>query len=196
MAYIKSKVNNSLSSGSLISLWSAAFLAVYREGAETVLFYQALAGKVFIVDSRLKLSDDDKRKLTWLFGEANLSDSIRLSGTFIGPRKEMITPWSTNAVEITLNMGIKGIERIEEFRETKASDIQYDPMLQARYDNLDQNEELAVQVDVAIRDVKKDGWRSTRPKRTEVRIAIQSALGDNDDLVDTIYKIAESQRDY
>lgn len=41
--YIKSKVGDSLSSKSLKTLWFVAFLAVYREGAETVLFYQALA---------------------------------------------------------------------------------------------------------------------------------------------------------
>lgn len=41
--YIKDKVGDSLSSRSLKTLWFAAFLAVYREGAETVLFYQALA---------------------------------------------------------------------------------------------------------------------------------------------------------
>jgi phosphoribosylformylglycinamidine synthase len=34
---------------------------------------------------------------------------------FVGPRAAMITPWSTNAVEITQNMGIKDIIRIEEF---------------------------------------------------------------------------------
>jgi len=43
VAYIKDKVGGSLSSSSLRALWFAAFLAVYREGAETVLFYQALA---------------------------------------------------------------------------------------------------------------------------------------------------------
>ncbi len=43
VSYIKDKVASSLSSGSLTALWFAAFLAVYREGAETVLFYQALA---------------------------------------------------------------------------------------------------------------------------------------------------------
>lgn len=42
-SYIKSKVGDSLSSKSLKTLWFVAFLAVYREGAETVLFYQALA---------------------------------------------------------------------------------------------------------------------------------------------------------
>lgn len=42
-AYIKEKVGSSVSANSLRALWVAAFLAVYREGAETVLFYQALA---------------------------------------------------------------------------------------------------------------------------------------------------------
>lgn len=40
--YINEKVTESLSSGSLKTLWFTVFLAVYREGAETVLFYQAL----------------------------------------------------------------------------------------------------------------------------------------------------------
>lgn len=42
--YIQGKIAGSLSTGSMMALWSAAFLAVYREGAETVLFYSALAG--------------------------------------------------------------------------------------------------------------------------------------------------------
>jgi high-affinity iron transporter len=41
--FIKSKVNVSLSTGNMTALWLASFLAVYREGAETVLFYQGLA---------------------------------------------------------------------------------------------------------------------------------------------------------
>lgn len=44
MGYIKNQVGQSVSKGSLRALWFVAFLAVYREGAETVLFYQALGG--------------------------------------------------------------------------------------------------------------------------------------------------------
>ncbi len=44
MTYIQGKMSSSLSSGSLKALWFVVFLAVYREGAETVLFYQALVG--------------------------------------------------------------------------------------------------------------------------------------------------------
>ena len=65
----------------------------------------------------------------------------------------------------------------------------------ALFDNLDQDEELAVQVDTAIRNVMKAGWRGIRIKEREVRIAIKSALGD-DSLVDTIFEIVKNQRDY
>ncbi len=62
----------------------------------------------------------------------------KIDGFFIGPRKEMVTPWSTNAVEITRNMGIKGIERIEEFKEVANERASFDPMLQQLYRGLDQ----------------------------------------------------------
>jgi type I restriction enzyme, R subunit len=66
----------------------------------------------------------------------------------------------------------------------------------ALYDNLDHNEQLAVKVDKAIRGIKKAGWRGNRFKEREVRLAIKSALGSNDALVDTVFKIAENQREY
>ncbi|MCE0495694.1 FTR1 family iron permease [Vibrio salinus] len=40
--YLENKISLSLTTGSIIGLWFASFLAVYREGAETVLFYYAL----------------------------------------------------------------------------------------------------------------------------------------------------------
>ncbi|KAB2949522.1 MAG: HsdR family type I site-specific deoxyribonuclease [Phycisphaerae bacterium] len=70
------------------------------------------------------------------------------------------------------------------------------PARRALFDNLNQDEVLAVQVDTAIRNIKKDDWRGMRAKRIEVRNAIKSVLGDDDGFVDAIYKIAESQRDY
>ncbi len=69
------------------------------------------------------------------------------------------------------------------------------PARRALFDNLDQNEVLAAQVDKAIRNVKKAGWRGNRFKKREVRIAIKSVLED-DSLVDTIFEIVENQRDY
>ncbi len=44
-SYINGKISNALSTGSKFALGFAAFLAVFREGAETVLFYQAIAGQ-------------------------------------------------------------------------------------------------------------------------------------------------------
>ena len=66
----------------------------------------------------------------------------------------------------------------------------------ALFDTLDRDEELAVKVDTAIRTVKKDGWRDNRFKRIEVQNAIKSALGGDDNLADTVYRVVEGQRDY
>ena len=42
--YLEGKLSTALTAGSLFGLWLTSFLAVYREGAETVLFYYALIG--------------------------------------------------------------------------------------------------------------------------------------------------------
>jgi hypothetical protein len=57
-------------------------------------------------------------------------------------------------------------------------------------------EQLAIAVDEAILSVKKDDWRGMRTKRIEVRNAIKSVLGDDQELLDTIFEIVKSQRDY
>lgn len=77
--------------------------------------------------------------LQWLFGEAKLLEQSSLDGLFVGPRKEMVTPWSTNAVEITQNMGIQEISRIEFFKRVNTAYPEYDPMLQAVYQGLGQD---------------------------------------------------------
>ncbi|MBO7099437.1 MAG: phosphoribosylformylglycinamidine synthase [Bacteroidaceae bacterium] len=85
-----------------------------------------------------KFTSEDIEKLCWLYGEATVLEGETLSGFFIGPRREMITPWSTNAVEITQNMAIKGISRIEEYYPVADEKADYDPMLQRMYKGLDQ----------------------------------------------------------
>lgn len=96
-------------------------------------------GKCFYaVNSQHELSGNDIQKLSWLFGGAECLEARSVSGFFIGPRREMITPWSTNAVEITQNMGISGIERIEEYTEVPDSNAAFDPMLQVMNIGLDQ----------------------------------------------------------
>jgi phosphoribosylformylglycinamidine synthase len=93
---------------------------------------------IYALSTSIPISQPDIEKLTWLFGSAELLEQGTIDGKFIGPRKEMITPWSTNAVEITQNMGIEGIERIEEFtRYTKGDE--HDPMLSTLYKSLSQD---------------------------------------------------------
>lgn len=93
---------------------------------------------VYAVGSQHPLQTIDIQKLIWLLGDAKLLSEKTLPGHFVGPRKEMITPWSTNAVEITQTMGIQGIMRIEEFTEAQNSSASHDRMLQHLYNGLDQ----------------------------------------------------------
>ncbi len=125
-------------------------------------FFRNQSGTVYAVEAAKKLHSVDVNKLTWLFGRAVYIDTPEIQGKYIGPRREMVTPWSTNAVEITQNMGIAGIVRIEEFVsivETHAdgsgeqNDLQpgtlsgsrqiteepFDPMLQRLYNILGQD---------------------------------------------------------
>ncbi|MCH5221467.1 MAG: phosphoribosylformylglycinamidine synthase [Muribaculaceae bacterium] len=100
-----------------------------------VVFFTTPNGIAYAVDTDHCFSDSENERLRWLFsGALPLGQGVALSGTFVGPRKEMITPWSTNAVEITQNMGLDGISRIEMFIPVD-SDKNFDPMLQAIYSN-------------------------------------------------------------
>ena len=104
-----------------------------------IVFFENKQRNIIALESQERLSQESIAKLVWLFGEAKQILTPAIEGCFFGPRKEMITPWSTNAVEITQNMGISGITRIEEFIPVAADDNSFDPMLQAKYNNLDQN---------------------------------------------------------
>ncbi|WP_299334493.1 phosphoribosylformylglycinamidine synthase [uncultured Psychroserpens sp.] len=102
-------------------------------------FFGNQNSKVFAVQATKELSTDTTAKLIWLFGNQPKIEQASLDAFFVGPRAAMITPWSTNAVEITQNMGITGIIRIEEF-ESCAEDFKgYDPMISEKYNKLDQN---------------------------------------------------------
>jgi phosphoribosylformylglycinamidine synthase len=104
-----------------------------------ILFFEGSTKNIIAVGTRAKLQKKDIEKLIWLFDNASLVSQNKIEGTFTGPRKEMITPWSTNAVEITQNMGITGISRIEEFHRSAEKKPHFDPMLQAVYKDLDQD---------------------------------------------------------
>ncbi len=103
-----------------------------------ILFFKTPIKTVIAVDANQELIAEDVQKLIWLFGNAEVLKKESLDSWFVGPRKEMITPWSTNAVEITQNMGITGICRIEEFFTVKNEKAEHDPMLQRVYNGIDQ----------------------------------------------------------
>jgi phosphoribosylformylglycinamidine synthase len=104
-----------------------------------ILFFKKEDAGVIAVSAKQALDLQDIEKLIWLFSGAQYIKDETIEGWFIGPRREMITPWSTNAVEITQNMGIKGILRIEEYFAAAGKDSEHDTMLQRIYDGLNQD---------------------------------------------------------
>lgn len=103
-----------------------------------IRFFRTTQQSVIAVQSVIAPDAETIDKLIWLLGDASPIDKENVEAWFSGPRKEMITPWSTNAVEITQNMGIVGVQRMEEFFPVKGADAIYDHMLQALYNGLDQ----------------------------------------------------------
>ena len=104
-----------------------------------ILFFKTPQGSVIATDVDHQLDQQEVSELCWLYGDATLLSESELEGIFVGPRREMVTPWATNAVEITQNMGLKGIQRIEEYFpidnsrltiDNEVPEDAYDPMLQ------------------------------------------------------------------
>ncbi|WP_430967960.1 phosphoribosylformylglycinamidine synthase [Spongiimicrobium sp. 2-473A-2-J] len=102
-------------------------------------FFGDVTTKVFAVQTEAELSQEDFLKLTWLFGNQPKINTASLDAFFVGPRAAMITPWSTNATEITQNMGLVGIMRIEEYTAVTADFMDFDSMLLQKYKGLSQN---------------------------------------------------------
>ncbi len=101
-----------------------------------IYFFHNKNENIIAVQTVEKLLADDIFKLNWLFGEATLAEAAEIKGLFIGPRREMVTPWSSNAVDIVSNMNICGIVRIEQFLSARNMPHGHDPMLQTLYENL------------------------------------------------------------
>ena len=102
-------------------------------------FFKSGDTTVYAVEIDHSLSEKEIQKLEWLFSGAKHLEAKEVTGTFVGPRREMITPWSTNAVEITQNMELSGISRIEEFTAMDCDNPTYDKMLQRVYHTLNQD---------------------------------------------------------
>ena len=104
-----------------------------------IVFFQTPSKSVIATQTDHALTQDEKNELSWLYGDATALEAETLEGFFVGPRREMITPWSTNAVEITQNMSLNGISRIEEYFPVSGKEASHDPMLQRMYEGLDQD---------------------------------------------------------
>ena len=154
-----------------------------------LLFFGDAATKVYVVESPATLSAENIVKLQWLFGDAPHLDTPLLKGTFVGPRASMITPWSTNAVEITQNMGVSGIRRIEEYYAKNQVDV-IDPMLVVTIDTIDQNlfkvaidPEKVIEVEDIAAYNKKEGLALNEEEITylkNVSQALQRPLTDSE----------------
>lgn len=94
---------------------------------------------VYAVQTQNDLSTEDISKLNWLFGNSKKLNEQTLNDYYVGPRAAMVTPWSTNAVEITQNMGISGIIRIEEFQKVTEDFKDFDPMISQKFSALTQD---------------------------------------------------------
>ncbi len=104
-----------------------------------IQFFENASGIVYAVQTSIPLNTEDVAKLNWLFGNATQIETPSITQNFVGPRAAMITPWSTNAVEITQNMGVNGIIRIEEFQKTTEDFSDFDPMISQKYTSLTQD---------------------------------------------------------
>ena len=63
------------------------------------------------------------------------------------------------------------------------------------YNNLDKNEALAMQIDSAVKRVKRDGWRGNLPKEREIKQELFKILNDIE-MVENIFTIIREQREY
>lgn len=104
-----------------------------------IIFFKTRQQSIIATQCEQEISQADIEKLCWLYGGATAITEKELTGFYIGPRREMVTPWSTNAVEITQNMGLQGIIRIEEYFLVDSEDASHDPMLQRLYRGLNQD---------------------------------------------------------
>ncbi|MDC1226527.1 phosphoribosylformylglycinamidine synthase [Algibacter sp.] len=102
-------------------------------------FFGNVTSNIFAVQTTKELSTETTSKLAWLFGNQPKIEQASLDAFFIGPRAAMITPWSTNAVEITQNMGVSDIIRIEEFQPVLEDFNDFDPMISEKFSSLNQD---------------------------------------------------------
>ncbi len=103
-----------------------------------IQFFKSDANAIIAVGTPNPLDKSQIDKLIWLFSGSQPLEGKALSSKYIGPRKEMVTPWSTNATDIAHNAGITDIFRVETYL-LEEDTAAFDPMLQQVYEGLDQS---------------------------------------------------------
>ena len=101
-------------------------------------FFKSKKSEIYAVLTTNKLKADEIKKLSWVFSDSDYLDTKKIQEKYVGPTKTMITPWSTNAVEIVENMGVNGVKRIELFV-PYANCKDFDKMTSQLYDELNQD---------------------------------------------------------
>ncbi|WQT16273.1 type I restriction endonuclease subunit R [Helicobacter pylori] len=68
--------------------------------------------------------------------------------------------------------------------------------LKTLYDNLDENEALALEIDACIRDNKKDGWVGHNQKEKNLKIALRKIIKDDEVLLENVFNLAKHIEEY
>ena len=160
-----------------------------------IFFFKTSQKSIIATQCAGTLTSEDKEKLCWLYGNAEALEAQTIEGYFVGPRREMITPWSTNAVEITQNMNISGILRIEEYFEVEGCKLAStdhptiedvkggDPMLQRLYIGLDQDiftvniQPAAIQMIDNLEEYNEQEGLALSPEEIEYLHQVEGQLG-------------------
>ncbi len=148
-----------------------------------ITFFKTLEQSIIATQCDHALSQEEISKLSWLYGQAQPIAESELTGWFIGPRREMITPWSTNAVEITQNMNLNGIVRIEEYFPVTSGEAEHDPMLQRMYHGLNQDifsvniQPAAIQTIENLEEYNEQEGLALSPEEIEYLHKVEGQLG-------------------
>lgn len=146
-------------------------------------FFGQTNTKVYAVQKEGTFSQEENEQLSWLFGNLPKIEAASIDAFFVGPRAAMITPWSTNASEITQNMGIEGIVRIEEYIAVDSGFTDFDAMLSQKYNCLDQNiftVEVPPQPIIEVEDIaayNKEEGLSLSDEEVEYLVSLSDRLG-------------------
>jgi type I restriction enzyme R subunit len=86
-------------------------------------------------------------------------------------------------------------KQVEQGQEADTLESLNTPGKRALFNNLDQNEEMALEIDRIVKDVRPDGWRDHQPKENRIKRALYELLQDQNE-VERIFLIIKAQNEY